>query len=186
MSHLALDSEPIKSWAGRLKTVLYQQDLLDLPQKLSVLRGQIDYRLFPGATPEQVQALVNSLQALALRLKDLVDVREVPQATLLVRELLGDMRAWRMAIEKLFQNWSDDPESEPDGDLQNRLAVKLDEMEKRINRTLSLAEQRELSEEDYRNFYRLIGSYRGLSESIVEHAKLARCLNWGEWKEGRF
>ncbi len=33
-------------------------------------------------------------------------------------------------------------------------------METKIDRTLSLAEQGELSEEDYQNFYRLIGSFR--------------------------
>jgi len=59
------------------------------------------------------------------------------------------------------------------------LAAKLKEMEIRINRTLSLAEQSELSEEDYLNFYWLIGSYRGLAESIVEHAKLAGSFDWG-------
>ena len=186
ISYMALDREQKKGWAGRWQIVRYQNDLLELPQKLRALGGQIDQRLFPGATPEQLQTMVNSLQALALRLKDLVEVRKVPQATLLVRELLEDVRAWRMAIEALFQNWSEDPASEPDGDLKNRLAAKLKEMETRINQTLSLAEQRELGETDYQNFYRLIGNYRGLSESIVEHVKLAGNFDWAQWKEERF
>jgi hypothetical protein len=59
-------------------------------------------------------------------------------------------------------------------------------MENRIDWTLGQADQRELSEADYQNFYRLVGSYRGLSESIVEHAKIAGGLNWQEWKEERF
>lgn len=130
--------------------------------------------------------MVNSLEALALRLKDLADAREYPQASLLVRELIDDVRAWRFAIEELFQNWSDDPAAEPKGDLQDRLAAKVKEMETRINRTLSLAEQGELSEEDYKNFYRLIGSCRGLSESVVAHAKMAQGIDWAQWKEARF
>ncbi len=52
--------------------------------------------------------------------------------------------------------------------------------------TLSPAEQEKLSEEDYKNFYRLIGSFRGLSESVVAHAKLAQGIDWGQWKEARF
>ena len=129
---------------------------------------------------------MKSLNVLAFRIKYLRDARENPQSTLLVRELIDDVRAWRMAIEELFQGWSENPETEPRGDLQDRLAAKLADMETRINRTLSLAEQGELSEEDYKNFYRLIGSYRGLSESLVAHAKLAKGLNWAEWKEARF
>jgi len=186
MSRMALDWEQRKGWAGRWKIMLYQNDLLELPQKLAVLGGQIDHRLFPGTTPEQVQTLVNSLQALALRLKNMVGVRKYPQASLLVRELLDDVRAWRLAIEELFQNWSKDPASEPDDDLQSRLAARLKEMETRIKRTLSLAEQGEITEEDYKNFYRLIGSYRGLSESVVAHSKLAQGIDWGQWKEARF
>jgi uncharacterized membrane protein YccC len=186
ISRMALDWEQRKGWTGRWKIMLYQNDLLELPQKLSVLGGQIDQRLFPANTPEQVQTMVNSLEALALRIKHLVDARKYPQASLLVRELLDDVRTWRMVIEGLFQNWSDDPASEPKGDLQNRLTARLKEMETLINRTLSLAEKGELSEEDYKNFYRLIGSYRGLSESVVAHAKLAQGINWALWKEARF
>jgi uncharacterized membrane protein YccC len=186
LSRMALDREPGKGWAGRWKTMLYQNDLMELPQNLAAWGGQIDHRLFPGNTPEQIQTLVNSLHALALRIKDLLSARENPQSTLLSRELIDDVRAWRMAIEALFQRWSDNPASEPDVDLQERLAAKVKEMETRINRTLSLAEQGELSEEDYKNFYRLIGSYRGLSESVVAHAKLAQGIDWAQWKEARF
>ncbi len=186
MSGMALDREPRIGWAGRWKMIFYQNDIMELPPKLSAWGGQIDHRLFPGTTPEQVETLVKSLHVLAYRIKDLLNARENPQSTLLVRELIDDVRAWRLAIEALFQNWSDDPASEPDGDLQDRLAVKLKEMETRINRTLSLAEQGELGPEDYMHFYRLIGSYRGLSESVVEQAKLAGSFDWGEWKEARF
>jgi uncharacterized membrane protein YccC len=186
ISRMALDWEQRKGWAGRWKIMLYQNDLLELPQKLSVLGGQIDQRLFPANTPEQVQTMVNSLHALAYRLKDLMNARENPQSTLLVRELIDDVKAWRLVIEELFQNWFDDPASEPKGDLQDRLTARLKEMETRINRTLSLGEQGELSEKDYKNFYRLIGSFRGLSESLVEHAKLAESIDWVQWKEARF
>jgi uncharacterized membrane protein YccC len=186
MSRMYPDCEQTRGWAERWKTMVFHNDLMKLPQKLAALGGQIDHRLFPRATTEQIQGFVNSLQALALRLKDLADVRRYPQSALLVQELLDDMRAWRRTIEELFQNWSEHPASEADCDLQNRLAEKLKEMENRINQTLDLAEQTELSEEDYKNFYQLIGRYRGLSGTIVEHAKRAGSFDWTGWKEERF
>jgi len=186
MSRMALDRELPRGWTGRWEMMLYKNDILGLPRKLAAWGGQIDQRLFPGNTPEQVQTLVNSLQVLALRIKDLLDARESQQSTLLLRELSDDVRAWRMAIEALFQRWSDNPETEPELDLQERLAIGLNRLETRINRTLSLAKQGELSEEDYKNFYRLIGCYRGLSEAVVEHTKLAQGIDWVQWKEARF
>jgi len=186
MSVMALDQKPQTGWAGRRKMMLYQNDILELPQKLAAWGGQIDHRLFPGNTPEQIQTLVNSLQALALRIKDLLNTREKPQSTLLVRELIDDVRTWRMAIEALFKRWSDNPATELNVNIQERLALTLTAMETRIDQTLTLAEQGELRPEDYENFYRLMGSYRGLSESVVAHAKLAEGIDWAQWKEERF
>jgi len=186
MSRMALDREPRKGSAGRWKMMLSQNDIMELPPKLAAWGGQIDHRLFPGNTPEKVQTLVNSLHVLALQVKDLLNARENPQSTLLARELIDDVRAWRMAIEELFQRWSDNPATEPEVDLQERLALEMKAMETRIDQTLTLAEQGELVPEDYKNFYRLMGSYRGLSESVVAHAKLAKGLDWAQWQEERF
>jgi hypothetical protein len=36
------------------------------------------------------------------------------------------------------------------------------------------------------NFYRLLGSYRGLSEALVEYVQLAEGINWMQWEEARF
>jgi hypothetical protein len=159
---------------------------MELPQKLAAWGGQIDHRLFPGSTPEQVQTLVNSLHALALRIKGLLNARDIPQSTLLVRELINDVRAWRMAIEELFHRWYDDPATESDVDLQERLTIGVKGLETRIGRALTLAEQGEIGPEDYKNFYRLMGSYRGLSEAVVAHAKVAGGIDWVQWREERF
>jgi uncharacterized membrane protein YccC len=186
MSRMALDWKKKGDWAVRWKMMLYQNDLLELPQKFAIFGGQIDHRLFPGTTSEQVQTLVNSLRAFALRLKDLIDAREYPQASLLVRELIDDVRVWRTAIEELLSSWSNDLATQPGGDLQNRLAASLTKMETRISSTLSLAEAGELGEEDYVNFYRLLGSYRGLSEALVGYAQIAEGVNWTQLEEERF
>jgi len=186
VSRMALDRESQKGLAERWKMMLYQNDLMESPQKLAPWGGQIDQRLFPANMPEQVQTLVNSLQALSLRIKDLLNARESPQSTPLVRELIDDVRAWCMAIEALFQRWSDNPATESDVNLQERLAVEMNAMEAHIDQTLTLAEQEELGPQDYENFYRLMGSYRGLSESVVAHAQLAKAIDWGQWGEERF
>ncbi len=186
MSLMAMDRESRKGLAGRWKMMLYQNDIIELPQKLAAWSGQIDHRLFPGNPPEQVQTLVNSLHVLALRIKDLLNARENPQSKLFVRELIDDVRTWRVALEALFQRWSDNPATEPDVDLQERLELQLNAMETRIDQTLTLADQGELGPQDYENFYRLIGSYRGLSESVVAHAKLTGSIDWALWKEARF
>jgi hypothetical protein len=166
--------------------MLYQNDLLELPQKLAMFGGQIDHRLFPGTTSEQVQTLVNSLRALALRLKDLVDAGGQPQAEPLVRELLEDVRGWRQALEVVFRGWAEELAAESAGKLEKRLDATLTTMENRINETFNRIEPDKLNDEDYANFYRLLGSYRGLSEALVGYVQLAEGVNWAQWEEARF
>ena len=188
MARMALDWEQKKGLAGRWKTVLYRNRLLELPAKLVALGPQIDYRTFPDNTQEQVQALVTSLQALALRIKELVEARGQPQAEQLVRELIDDVHAWRMLVEKQFQLWADNQAQsvEPGVDPGDRLKALLAKMEAHMDKAFTLVSEGQLSDADYENFYRLLGSYRGLSEAAIDYAQLADGINWAPWQEARF
>jgi len=185
-SQLTLDWEQRRGIAGRLKTMLYSSDILELPGKLAIWGKMIDHRAFPSTSPEQVQPLVNSLQALAFRLTELVDAGGQPQAEPLVRELLDDVRGWRQAIEVLFRGWAEELAAESAGKLEKRLDAKLSTMETRINETFNRIEPDKLKDEDYVNFYRLLGTYRGLSEALVEYVQLTQGINWTQWEEARF
>jgi uncharacterized membrane protein YccC len=188
MARTALDWEQKKGLAGRWKTVLYRNDLLELPGKLGALEGQIDYRTFPDNTPEQVKALVTSMYALTNRIKDLVEARGYPQAEMVREHLLDDLRDWRQVIEGRFQRRAADPTLviEPAVDVRDRLAARLARLEERIDKTIAQAGEGELSIEDYKNLYRLLGSYRGLSEAAIGYAQLADEMNWARWQEARF
>ena len=186
LSRLSTDWGKKQRLAGLWKTAYYHNDLLELPAKLAKCGQHIDYRTFPNNTPEQVQTMVTSLQTLAFRIKALVDARGYPQAEPLLRLVHDDLRNWRIRFENLFHRWSEDPADIPEGDLQARLAENLASMEERVEETDDLAGQEGLNEEDYKNFYRLLGSFRSLSESVVGHARLAEQLDFGQWRETRF
>ncbi len=186
MSQLPLDWDQHRGNAERWKMTWYCNDLLELPGKLGVWGAMIDHRVFPGSSPEQVQRLVMNLRNLALWVKDLTDANAYPQAELLVRELKDDVRAWRLGIEGLFQDWATNPTVASGRVLRENLEALLAKMETRIDDTLRLAEQSKLSNESYENFYRLLGCYRGLSEAVVAHSQLTERIDWERWREARF
>jgi uncharacterized membrane protein YccC len=187
ISGLALDGEQKKGIAERWKTALYRNDLLEVPAKLAACGQQIDYRTFPANTPEQVQALVTSLYALANRIKDLADACGASQAELVKKQLLEDLRDWRQVIEGRFQLRAEQTTVgiESGAEVRDRLAVRLAGLEARIGETLAQAGKGELSTEDLKNFYRLLGSYRGLSEAAIGYGQLADGINWAQWREAR-
>ena len=135
MARFALDREHKKGLAGRWKAALYRNDLVELPEKLALWGQHIDYRTFPANTPEQVQALVRDLQALAYLIRELVEVREYPQADLLVRELSDDLLAWRILIENRFQLWAENPGMaiEPGGEVRDRMTARLAKFQARLD-----------------------------------------------------
>src|SRR5262249_24193470 len=63
------------------------------------------------STPRQVQALVDSLQALAYRLQDLIETRATQQSQALARELLSRLREWRLGLQDIFSNLSLHPDA---------------------------------------------------------------------------
>jgi uncharacterized membrane protein YccC len=188
MSRLALDRDDQQGRPIRWRMSLYCNDLLEIPDKLAALDRQIDDRLLAGQTTTQAQDLANSLQALAYRIKELVEARKSPQNDLLVAAVIDDMRAWRMLGQKQFRIWADNPAQsvEPGVDLRDRLAARISRMEAKIGKTRSGIQEGQLSERDYENFYRYLGALRGMSESGIAYEQIAQGIDWALWKEERF
>lgn len=115
-----------------------------------------------------------------------MDARENPQAQLLVREMLKDVRAWRLKVQEAFQGLSRGPTTTPVDVFRERLTARLEHLEARIEETLNKAAKGERSDKDGENFYRLRGAYRGLSEAAIEYVATSESIEWGRWRESRF
>jgi uncharacterized membrane protein YccC len=153
----------------------FLNDLLGLPPKLAMTAKFIDYRTFRQNKPEAVQALNTNIEVIALKISMLVKARGSFKVEQLGRQLQEDFRSWRTALGELFQRWAENPTVEPADDLQERLT----KFETRIAQTFAAAGEAQVSDEDYENFYRLLGSYRGLSEAAIGYARLAHGFKWG-------
>jgi uncharacterized membrane protein YccC len=186
MSRSALEPGRTPTFMERWKTAFHRHEMKTLPTKLGAWCRAIDHKKFPNTTPEQVQALLTSLQGLVYRIEELLDAGGAPQAESLVREMRDDARVWRAGIEKTFRHFSENAESESASDLQARLASLITSLEKRIDETVAQSGEKELSDEDGENFYRLLGGYRGVSEAAVAYAGVAGRIDWGQWREEMF
>jgi len=180
------DPKRKKTRFERWKKNFYTHELSTLPTKLGGWTRFIDSKALPGTSPQQVQALVNSLQPLSYRMNELLKERGSSQATFLVQELRSDVRAWRVKVQETFQRLAEEPDAGDKEIFRARLAQIIDHLEKRIAETLDNAAERQLSDRDGENFYRLLGAYRGVSEALVEYAGSAETIDWVPWREERF
>ena len=97
-----------------------------------------------------------------------------------------DIRQWRQAIQALFQRWSEAPAEAAEIGLEQRLRVRMAALEQRISEAFEFIGRDKLDYDAYRNFYRLLGGFRGVSEAMLRYAKLSGSMKIVQWRESRF
>jgi hypothetical protein len=55
-----------------------------------------------------------------------------------------------------------------------------------MSETLRGIKKEQVSEGELENFYRVLGAFKGLSESGIEYSRIAQVIDWALWKEARF
>ena len=186
MSTMRWDPAHATTRLERWRKAFYTRELTTLPAKLGSWAPHLDNQVLPGTTPEQVQALVTSLQSLSYRMMQLLEERDNLQAPFLVRELLADIRAWRLKVQASFQQLSENPTAGEHEVFRTGLDRITEHMEARIREVIDKATNVQLSDQDAENFYRLLGAYRGVSEALVDYAGNAGVIDWARWHEERF
>jgi hypothetical protein len=170
----------------RLRRAFYLRDVASVPGRLAIWGSALPAAALGQSTVEQVRALVDSLQALAYRMQDLVEARERPQSQVLVRELFSEVRAWRIGLQEILCNLSQQPQAADFADFRGQLDATLERLEGQIEKAVAGADQTSISTRENQNSFRLLGVFRGVSEALVSFAKQARVIDWAHLREDRF
>jgi hypothetical protein len=170
----------------RLRRAFCLRDLASVPGKLAIWGSALPAATLGQSTVEQVRALIDSLQALAYRMQDLIEARERPQSQVLVRELFSEVRAWRVGLQEILCNLSQQPEAADFADFRASLDAMLERLEGQIERAVAGADPTSISTRENENSFRLLGVFRGVSEALVNFAKQARGIDWVHLREDRF
>jgi len=119
-------------------------------------------------------------------MQDLLETGAFHQSDLLVRELLADVRRWRVAVQEIFGQLADKPETYEAASLQSRLDAVLVRLEARIQEALDQVDEATVSTEESGNMYRLLGAHRGVSKALVAFASKTAGIDWMCLREARF
>ena len=174
------------SLLARQRKKFHTHEVATLPGKLTVWGRFMPPAALGRTTPEQVQALAMSLQALSFRIQELTAAGVLRQSDVLVRELLADVRRWRVGVQEIFGQLSEKPETVEIASLQSRLDVVLVRLEARIREALNRMDAAKVSAEESGNMYRLLGAHRGVSEALVNFASKTTGIDWARLREERF
>ena len=124
MSRTGADASRV-SLIDRWRIAFHQRRLQSMPAKLAAWGTAIDRTQCPDTTPEHIQALVVSLQALVHRLEQLMEAAGSGRDAALVRDLRDELATWHAGLEVVFGQWARHPEAEPVATLEPRLERQL-------------------------------------------------------------
>jgi uncharacterized membrane protein YccC len=178
-------ANPPTRWQ-RLRRVLHLGDLARIPGKLAIWGSGLPAAALGQSTTEQMQALVDSLQALAYRMQDLLETRATPQSEVLARVLLPQVHAWRVGLQDIFYNLSQNPEAADFADFRSRLDAMLERLEEQIKKAVAGEGQASIATREGENSIRLLGAFRGVSEELVNFSRRSSGIDWARLREARF
>jgi hypothetical protein len=174
------------SLSARWRKRYHAHEVATLPGKLAVWERFLPSAALGRTSSEQVKALAVSLQALSFRMQELIETGAFHQSDVLVHELLADVRRWRVAVQKIFGQLADQPETAETAPWQSRLDAVLVRLEGRIREAFDHIDGARVSVEESGNMYRLLGAHRGVSEALVNVAGQTVGIDWTRLREGRF
>jgi hypothetical protein len=174
------------SWLFRQRSAFHLHEVTVLPQRLRAWGRALPPAALADTSPDRVQSLLTSLQALSERMQAMLDAQSTPQSGMLVGELMDDMRDWRAGILQAFGRLSADTGTVDPAAFRARVDARLARLEARVEETLDKADEEQVSIEARGNMYRLLGAYRGLSEALVELAERVSPIDWARLREARF
>jgi len=142
------------------------------------------YETMPENTPQQVAAIVASLNTITYRFLSLAEAQA--QQTPSWPAFDAALEAWRRAISHALRQWSAGPASRQDAcALHGRLAQERVRLEHASEASFEQVSD-VLTQAQYIRAYRLLGGYRGLYDALAAHAALAAAFDWNAWSESHF
>lgn len=170
----------------RWKMAFHAREIATLPAKLNTWLPYLDDWVLSSNTKVQVQALISSLQGLDYHIGQLLTQRDIAQEHRLMHQLADEFSSWRAGIQESLQKLPCELVIEDNVALHSGMDRKLAKLEARINEVVDTASGGQHSDQDVENFYRLLGSYRGVSEALLNYTDNAVAIDWAPWHQERF
>jgi hypothetical protein len=170
----------------RARLAYHRQAIEQIPQQLAAWTRAPPPAALGSAGAAPMQSLVSVLGAMSFRIEDLLEARDAVHSPAMERALAGAVREWRLVVRELLAQSATDPMTLDAKVLRPRLDRKLEQIEGLMERAIDEDPDFHAHQTLNENSYRLLGAYRGLSESLVNFAQAARAVDWSRLEEPRF
>ena len=174
--------------ARKRRKRVFETAILPISAQLLSIEKNIDYKLFPDNTPEKVRHLVDSLQAVRLRMQTLetaytTAANESPE---LMKSLESVDGKWRSYVSDTLRHWSRPGHRGNQVRQQDSALSMSEDVEQKLNKLQSDTDPGAIDKQGLRNVYAVIGSTQSLLDAMKELGESMQQINWQQWSVARF
>ncbi|MDB4409827.1 FUSC family protein [Gammaproteobacteria bacterium] len=173
--------------ASKRRKRVFETAILPVSAQLPGIGKNLDYSLFPDNPPEKVQHLVESIQAVRLRIQTLETTFTTAQteSPALLESLEAINKKWRSHVSNTLRLWAK-PGHDHAGDKQDIAAILSADVEQQLDKLHSGNASEDIDRRSLRNIYAVVGSTRSLLEALRELGDNMQQINWQQWSAARF
>jgi hypothetical protein len=181
-------SRPKEQERGRkLRKRYFESMVLPASRQLQTVQKNLDYRLFPDNDKEKVALLTAALQEMVYRIEalEIAYERVVAQCPDKLEALSPLRKEMRERFQRVFKGWARFKQTDA---IEDERAAIL-ELARDLERKLDVHEDGDTDLKDEKGFevlYALMGTVRGLLQTMVDTRKAVGQINWGQWAAKRF
>ena len=166
---------------------LFENRVLPLPTQLQGILKRLDYRQFPANSEDRVRNLAQNLYSLRNRLLTVeasynTAASESPELLQAILPLQGD---WRQRVHDVFNKWARLQSADNLIEEWRRQPELSQDMQQHLE-TLQPGQETAAGARAVQNLYALLGSLKGLLESMERVQNSMNAINWAQWSTSRF
>ena len=186
--YLASESQNNEKKGGwkKIKTAFYSYELRTLPLKIRSWSQAINHKNYPKNSPHDIDELLINILSLSYSIEEWISSNRLPQTKHMLSDTKKELGEWNKGIKNVFQDYYNDLDSSLSVQVEEVFNRHIFTLESIVNKNKVLIKQLDVTAQERENLYRLMGSYQGLSLSLISYAAAAEQINWKHWQEEVF
>ena len=168
------------------KIAFHRYELRTLPLKIKSWSKAIKHKDYPENSPDKIDDLLLNIATLSYSIEEWFLSSRLHQSKLILPETIEELAKWSRGIGSVFKGYYSDLDSSISRQMEEDLKIHMTTLEAIVNQNLEYIKQLRVTSQEKENFYRLMGSYYGLTNSLISYAGVAEQINWKHWEEEVF
>ena len=181
-----IQNDEKKGMLRKFKIAFYSYELRTLPLKIKTWSNVINHKNYPENSTDEIEDLLINIYSLSNSIEEWLESSRLHQTKLILTETREELAKWHRGIESVFKGYCNDLDSSLSKQIEDVLKRHITTLESIVNKNNMQIERLDVTAQEKENLYRLMGSYQGLSLSLISYATVAEQINWKHWEEEIF